>query len=90
MQIVISAPLPTHFHEGCSQLQEISSQKQGMERDGLLEWWDQDRGGFTPITSQHSDLSLTHPDLDVGMSPDGIKPPQSPYHLVAGTAPEDG
>lgn len=29
MQIVISAPLPTHFHEGSSQLQEISSQKQG-------------------------------------------------------------
>lgn len=43
-----------------------------------MEWWDQDCGGFTPITSQHSDLSLIQPDLDVGMSPDGIKPPQVP------------
>lgn len=47
-----------------------------------MEWWDQGCGGFTPITSQHGDLSPVHPNLDVGMSPDGIKPPQispSPY-----------
>lgn len=45
----------------------------------LLEWWDQGCGGFTPITSQHGDLSPVHPNLDVGI---GIKPPQvllSPY-----------
>lgn len=50
----------------------------GMEQDGLLEWRDQGCGGFTPITSQHGDLSPVHPDLDVGMSPDGVKPPQVP------------
>lgn len=50
----------------------------GMEQNGLLEWWDQGCGGFTPITSQHGDVSPVHPNLDVGMSPDGIKPPQIP------------
>lgn len=66
----------------------LSSRKppksKGMEWDGLLEWWDQGCGGFTPITSQHSDLSLICPDLDVGMSPDGIKPPQVPISCPCG------
>lgn len=60
----------------------LSSEKfppksKGMERgDGLLEWRDQGCGGFTPITSQHGDLSPVHPDLDVGMSPPQV--PLSP------------
>lgn len=92
MRSVSSAPLPTHSHEGRSQLQEMSSQKQ---RDGagwaLGTGGDQGCGGFTPVPSQHGDLSPVHPDPDVGMSPDGIKATSGPpITLGAGTAAEDG
>lgn len=67
IQSVVSASLPHSQH--ISMRDALSSRKsppknKGMEQDRLLEWWDQGCGDFTPITSQHGDLSPVHSDLD--------------------------